>query len=200
MDTIVSDERPTPREEAVRIELWVPSGRRAEFTPVIERLDNIVERGLVSEYTVETWDRFVDLVGEVEPARASRPRPTRVVRAVGGDAGRALGGVRRPRGARHRPDGSGTTDAADPAGGHGGVRKRRSRARDRVRGVRRRVPRTTQRARFAGRTRVRAVVGARPNRVVSGPNTVFTVTPPRRQRRLSNGESPSRHDHPGRRV
>ncbi|ELZ73208.1 hypothetical protein C457_04576 [Haloferax prahovense DSM 18310] len=73
MDTIVSDERPTPREEAVRIELWVPSGRRAEFTPVIERLDNIVERGLVSEYTVETWDRFVDLSGRLSP----RERRTR---------------------------------------------------------------------------------------------------------------------------
>ncbi|WP_148413126.1 HTH domain-containing protein [Haloferax sp. KTX1] len=75
MDTIVSDERPTPREGTVRIELWVPSGRRAEFTPVIERLDDAVERGLVSEYTVETWDRFVDLGGELSPReRRARDR------------------------------------------------------------------------------------------------------------------------------
>ncbi|WP_424008304.1 HTH domain-containing protein [Haloferax denitrificans] len=75
MDTIVSDERPTPREEEVRIELWVPSGRRAEFTPVIERLDDAVERGLVSEYTVETWDRFVDVSGELSPReRRARDR------------------------------------------------------------------------------------------------------------------------------
>ncbi|MFC7128813.1 HTH domain-containing protein [Haloferax chudinovii] len=75
MDTIVSGERPTPREETVRIELWVPSGRRAEFKPVIERLDDAVERGLVSEYTVETWDRFVDLSGELSPReRRARDR------------------------------------------------------------------------------------------------------------------------------
>lgn len=67
MDTIVSGERPTPREGTVRIELWVPSGRRAEFTPVIDRLDDAVERGLIEEYTVETWDRFVDLSGSLSP-------------------------------------------------------------------------------------------------------------------------------------
>jgi len=67
MDTIVRGERPTPREGTVRIELWVPSGRRAEFTPVIERLDDAVERGLIEEYTVETWDRFVDLSGSLNP-------------------------------------------------------------------------------------------------------------------------------------
>ncbi|MBC9985656.1 hypothetical protein E4P24_04645 [Haloferax sp. AS1] len=67
MDTIVSGERPTPREGTVRIELWVPSGRRAEFTPVIDRLDDAVGRGLIEEYTVETWDRFVDLSGSLSP-------------------------------------------------------------------------------------------------------------------------------------
>ncbi|POG57405.1 HTH domain-containing protein [Haloferax marisrubri] len=99
MDTIVSGERPTSREETVRIELWVPSGRRAEFTPVIERLDDAVERGLVSEYTVETWDRFVDLSGKLSPReRRARDRLASYARwaAARGDRLTGLGdpGVR----------------------------------------------------------------------------------------------------------
>ncbi|ELK54404.1 hypothetical protein D320_10274 [Haloferax sp. BAB-2207] len=97
MDTIVSGERPTPREGTVRIELWVPSGRRAEFTPVIERLDDIVERGLVSEYTVETWDRFVDLSGKLSPReRRARDRLASYARWAA-TRGERLAGLATPR-------------------------------------------------------------------------------------------------------
>ncbi|AFK18567.1 hypothetical protein E6P09_07255 [Haloferax mediterranei ATCC 33500] len=67
MDTTVSGERTTPREDSVRVELWIPCGKREEFEAVIERLDDAVEHGAVEEYTIETWDRYIDISGGLTP-------------------------------------------------------------------------------------------------------------------------------------
>ncbi|KTG21951.1 HTH domain-containing protein [Haloferax profundi] len=67
MDSTKSGERPTRTSRPVRVELWVPSGKRNEFDAVVARLDDAVEHGVVDEYTVETWDRFVDLSGRLTP-------------------------------------------------------------------------------------------------------------------------------------
>lgn len=63
----MSGERPTPQRRSLRVELWVPSGRRPEFEAVIARLDDAVERGAIDDYSVETWDTFVDLSGRLSP-------------------------------------------------------------------------------------------------------------------------------------
>ncbi|ELZ91685.1 hypothetical protein C440_15264 [Haloferax mucosum ATCC BAA-1512] len=73
MDTTVSGERATPQRDPVRVELWIPNGKHDEFEPVIQRLDEVAERGTVETYDVETWNRFIDLSGELTP-RESRIR------------------------------------------------------------------------------------------------------------------------------
>ncbi|KAB1189296.1 MULTISPECIES: HTH domain-containing protein [Haloferax] len=65
MDSTKGGERPTQPSRPVRVELWVPSGKRDEFEAVVARLDDAVEHGVVDDYTVETWDRFVDLSGRL---------------------------------------------------------------------------------------------------------------------------------------
>ncbi|WP_416839943.1 HTH domain-containing protein [Haloferax sp. DFSO52] len=67
MDSTKSDKRPTSQRRPIRIELWVRSGKRPEFEPVLERLDDAVERGSIDDYTVETWGKFVDISGRLSP-------------------------------------------------------------------------------------------------------------------------------------
>jgi hypothetical protein len=49
------------------VELWLLSGRLDEFSPVVSRLDDAVEDGVIEDYTVEMWNRFVDLSGDLSP-------------------------------------------------------------------------------------------------------------------------------------
>ncbi|KAB1198905.1 MULTISPECIES: HTH domain-containing protein [Haloferax] len=67
MDSTKSGKRPTPQRGSIRVELWVRSGKRTEFEPVIDRLDDATERGVIDGYTVETWDKFVDISGRTSP-------------------------------------------------------------------------------------------------------------------------------------
>ena len=67
IDSTKSDRHPTRGQRSLDVELWVRSGKRTEFEPVIERLDEAAERGVIDDYTVETWGKFVDISGRVSP-------------------------------------------------------------------------------------------------------------------------------------
>ncbi len=67
IDSTKSDRHTRHGHRSLEVELWVRSGKRREFQPVTERLDEAVERGVIDGYTVETWDKFVDVSGRVSP-------------------------------------------------------------------------------------------------------------------------------------
>ncbi|ELZ86549.1 hypothetical protein C453_06596 [Haloferax elongans ATCC BAA-1513] len=66
-DTTWSSERPRGGSGSVRVELWVPCGKRGEFEAVIDRLEDAERRGVIDGFSVEGWDRHVDLSGQLSP-------------------------------------------------------------------------------------------------------------------------------------
>ncbi|WP_396613250.1 HTH domain-containing protein [Haloferax sp. S1W] len=81
MDTVWSSERPRGGGRSVRVELWVPCGKRDEFETVIDRLEDAETRGVIDGFSVEGWNRYVDLSGQLSPReRKVRDRVTSFAR------------------------------------------------------------------------------------------------------------------------